>query len=94
MEITVTVCDRCADPTRPTTGYTVTASDGRSGTVDLCDEHGAELEAIVGPPRSAAPKKAAPRAASKTAKAGRKPPGGRRIKVVSMDEVAAAKQND
>jgi|GEM_PF-2473881 len=45
-QVTITVCDICQAPDRSTTRYRV-ARRGASAQTDRCEEHGAELEAIV-----------------------------------------------
>lgn len=57
MKLEVTVCNVCADVSRPTQSYTV-ASGGRTGEADLCDEHAVPLEAVLD--TSAKPKPAKP----------------------------------
>lgn len=47
MELRLTVCDICEDPTRSTTTYTISTADGRTASTDRCDEHGELLEQIL-----------------------------------------------
>jgi hypothetical protein len=49
MKIELTVCNVCSDPARATKSYRV-SNGGRSTVVDLCEEHGAQLEAWLGEP--------------------------------------------
>lgn len=43
--ISVTICDQCRDPSRPTRSYRIT-SEGRTATRDLCEEHAVPLESL------------------------------------------------
>ncbi|MFI5863574.1 hypothetical protein [Streptomyces sp. NPDC051546] len=47
MKLQVVACD--IDQKFPATTYTVTASDGRSASKDLCAEHAAPFEALLEP---------------------------------------------
>ncbi|SBV27939.1 hypothetical protein GA0070620_3470 [Micromonospora krabiensis] len=57
MKKEITVCDVCQNPNLPVTTYEVRAN-GRKGQTDRCDDHGAELAAIVAP--SPAPRRGRP----------------------------------
>jgi len=84
MRKELVVCDVCEDPSRPVTTYTVT-SEGGEGDTDRCAEHGADLEAILQPKETVTQ-------SHKAAAAPRKRPGRPAAKVVSMEEVEAAKK--
>lgn len=79
MEISVTVCNVCMNPARPTKEYTV-GQGRRVGKADLCEQHAAFLETILAPPKRPAQKA--------------EPTQGRRrgTTVVDMDEVEAARR--
>ncbi|MEV4642783.1 hypothetical protein AB0J80_36125 [Actinoplanes sp. NPDC049548] len=46
MELSITVCDVCQDPSRKVKRYTLQQGE-RSATVDLCDEDSSALEALL-----------------------------------------------
>jgi hypothetical protein len=83
MQKEITVCDVCQDLTLPVTTYTVSAA-GRTATTDLCANHSADLEAIL-----ATGKLEAILATGKLEPA-RQP--GRRLEVMSVEEVARARR--
>jgi hypothetical protein len=108
MKLQVTACD--IDKKFPAKTYTITASDGRTVSKDLCEEHAEPFEEwleeaeVVEPPEPVcepetkaepapakkAPAKKAPAPAPATAK---KTTSRRRPKVVSLEEIEAAKKN-
>jgi hypothetical protein len=107
MKLQVTACD--IDEKFPAKTYTITVSDGRSITKDLCEEHaepfeewleevelGQELEPAPEPepePRPAPAPKVVKQAPVKKAAPVKKTTARRRPKVVSLEEIEKAKQN-
>ncbi|QBI99392.1 DNA binding protein [Streptomyces phage Caelum] len=107
MKLQVTACD--IDQKFPAKTYTITASDGRTISKDLCEEHAEpfeewleEAEVVTAPepvcepvtkaepaPAKKAPAKKTPAPAEAPAK---KTPSRRRPKVVSLEEIEAAKK--
>jgi hypothetical protein len=96
MKLQVTACD--IDKKFPAKTYTITASDGRSISKDLCEEHAepfeewleeAEMdgESEPEPEPEPAPKPVKKAAAKKVAT-----PSRRRPKVVSLEEIERSKQ--
>jgi hypothetical protein len=102
MKLQVTACD--IDQKFPAKTYTITASDGRSITKDLCEEHAEpfeewleEAEADEEPeprpePELAPVPKVVKQAPAKHAPA-KKTTARRRPKVVSLEEIEAAKKS-
>lgn len=102
MKLQVTACD--IDQKFPAKTYTITASDGRTISKDLCAEHAEpfeewleeaevaaapEVEAKVEPePAPTVPKRRAP---AKTAAPAKKTPARRRPKITSLEEIEAKK---
>ncbi|OIJ66034.1 hypothetical protein [Streptomyces mangrovisoli] len=100
MKIQVVACD--IDQQVPAKTYTITVSDGRSISKDLCEEHGACLEDLlgeleVGAQESVAELKAEPVVPVRRSPAARKAPAKsatparRRARVVSFEEIEARK---
>lgn len=83
MKLEVTVCDVCRDPSRTTARYTV-SDDQRSVQVDLCEEHAEPLRALPWPYAPTPRKTAARKAAKKTV-------GPRKTKIMTIEEIEAAK---
>lgn len=92
MKLQVLACD--IDQKFPAKTYTITASDGRSMSKDLCEEHAEPFEEWlegVGPetePEPVAAKRATPRkaAAKKSTSARRRP------KITSLEEIEVSKR--
>jgi topoisomerase IA-like protein len=104
MKIQVIACD--VDQQVPALTYTITVSDGRTISKDLCEEHAGYLEDLLEEAEVSedepeakpepAPKPAAKRAPAKKApakEAAAKVPARRRAKVVSFEEIEARKSN-
>jgi hypothetical protein len=107
MKLQVTACD--IDKKFPAMTYTITASDGRSITKDLCEEHAepieewleeaevveaAEPECEPEPePKPAPAPKVVKQAPAKKAAPAKKTTARRRPKIVSLEEIEKAKQN-
>jgi hypothetical protein len=96
MKLQVTACD--IDQKFPAMTYTITASDGRSVSKDLCEEHAApfeewleEAEVEEEPEPEPAPvAKVVKQAPAKHAPA-KKTTARRRPKIVSLEEIEASK---
>lgn len=107
MKLQVTACD--IDKKFPAKTYTITASDGRSITKDLCEEHAEpfeewleeaevveEAEPVCEPepePKPAPAPKVVKQAPAKQAPAKKATAPRRRPKIVSLEEIEKAKQN-
>jgi hypothetical protein len=101
MKLQVTACD--IDKKFPAMTYTITASDGRSITKDLCEEHAepieewleeAEVAEEAEPePEPAPAPKVVKQAPAKKAAPAKKTTARRRPKIVSLEEIEKAKQN-
>ncbi|MFF3793794.1 hypothetical protein ACFYXW_27740 [Streptomyces sp. NPDC001981] len=99
MKLQVTACD--IDKKFPAKTYTITASDGRSISKDLCEEHAEpfeewleEAEADEEPepePRPAPAPKVVKQAPAKKAAPAKKTTARRRPKIVSLEEIEASK---
>lgn len=46
-KLSITVCDVCQSPSKPTKRYTV-KTEGGTTNVDLCVEHGAPIDKLLG----------------------------------------------
>jgi hypothetical protein len=105
VKLQVTACD--IDKKFPAKTYTITASDGRSITKDLCEEHAEpfeewleeaevveEAEPVCEPePKPVPAPKVVKQAPAKEAPAKKATTSRRRPKIVSLEEIEKAKQN-
>jgi hypothetical protein len=55
MKVSITVCDKCWDRERATTRFKIT-TDGRSASMDLCDEDAAPILSLM-PKESTTPRR-------------------------------------
>jgi hypothetical protein len=96
LTLEVTACD--IDKTYPAKTYTITCSDGRSISKDLCAEHAEPFEEWLeeaGAAEEAEPEPAPEvpkQPARKTAPAKKATPSRRRPKITSLEEIEAAKK--
>ncbi|MEU9795077.1 hypothetical protein AB0E27_31580 [Streptomyces sparsogenes] len=92
MKLQVTACD--IDKKFPAKTYTITASDGRSVSKDLCAEHAEPFEEwleeaeLEEEPKPEPAKKEAPKKAP-----AKKPAARRRPRITTLEEIEASKQN-
>lgn len=91
VEIKLSVCDVCADPTRRISTYEV-SKGGETAATDRCDEHGAPFEEVL---RGHVYSTTAPtqRAAARKSTQGKKPTDGRRrgTRITTMEEIEQKK---
>ncbi|MFD7259308.1 hypothetical protein [Streptomyces sp. NPDC059874] len=101
MKLQVTACD--IDQKFPARTYTITSSDGRSISKDLCEEHAVPFEEWLQeadgqqraePGTEAEPPPVVPKrgTARKTATAKKATPARRRPKITSLAEIEASKR--
>lgn len=84
MKISMTVCNVCKDPNRSTLSYSVSKDGGRRISLDLCEEHGSPIDALIA-------ESEAPQAQAVAKSRARRAGGKTRTPILTMDEIEKRK---
>lgn len=85
-QVTITICDVCADRSKDTTHWILSGPTGKKD-IDLCDEHAKPLEELFGVD-APEPRKATAKKASAKPRRGNGPRPGK-TPVASIEEIRA-----
>lgn len=88
--IPVTVCDECNRVGEPTHTYTITRDGGTKVSLDLCGEHGEDLELCI--EKAIGRQQPAKRAPRKASQGGASPGGRAKLQVTSLADIEKMKR--